>query len=455
MNVTWQTRIFEDKMALDIMYKYDGSKGGDEWRRRTHGYFIGCCPSFRPLLWWAEQHDARAFSLSELKKAQDDQEFMVEEDAVVLSGHIWRFLRTCLHGGAAQVLESCGEDLNGLEVWRRLVYRIEQGREQRVEDLRELIDKPPKIPNLVAVPAAIDAYDKLIKEYTSATNGSENVPDGTLKRSFEKSLPQDLREALMWRGVDPHISYEAYKEHVRTTAMRIIKLRGQTPAYALEQMPYDMLKAAEYEDTNSVNGSQVNFDGMLAETAGEDELLVFAKKMFSSPQGRQNFVKMMRPPNQRPGQPQRGAQQPLRGEQARGDRRAKCVNCGGDHPRAQCPKPAVEPSKRPCFNCGKVGHISSQCPTKSQAPARNTPAGLLEYNLCLESEEHEEFKVPRRTVKPQPKGTTMGDYFEIAMKKAKGKLFAELMENNEDNFDTAGMIEVPRIGDTLSVNSSF
>ena len=90
--VTYQTRLFEDKMALDMLYKYDGSKNGDEWRRRIYGYFIGCCPSIRPLIRWAEQHDAREFSIEEVRQAQNDSEFMIEEDAVVLSGHIWRFL---------------------------------------------------------------------------------------------------------------------------------------------------------------------------------------------------------------------------------------------------------------------------------------------------------------------------------------------------------------------------
>ena len=46
--VTWQTKIFEDKMALDDLYRYNGVKGGDEWRSRIRGYFIGCCPSLKP-----------------------------------------------------------------------------------------------------------------------------------------------------------------------------------------------------------------------------------------------------------------------------------------------------------------------------------------------------------------------------------------------------------------------
>ncbi len=91
-------------------------KGGDDWRSRVRGYFIGCCPALKPLLQWAESHDGQSFTLSDLREAQRQHVFMIEEDAEVLSGHLWRFLRSCLQDSASGILDSVAEDLNGLEV---------------------------------------------------------------------------------------------------------------------------------------------------------------------------------------------------------------------------------------------------------------------------------------------------------------------------------------------------
>ena len=40
----------------------------------------------------------------------------------------------------------------------------------------------------------------------------------------------------------------------------------------------------------------------------------------------------------------------------------RCLNCGQTGlTGANCPKPKVTIKDRPCFKCGKRGHVSSQC----------------------------------------------------------------------------------------------
>ena len=42
----------------------------------------------------------------------------------------------------------------------------------------------------------------------------------------------------------------------------------------------------------------------------------------------------------------------------------KCINCGGAHETRECPKPQVSREDRPCWRCGKTGHIGANCPNK-------------------------------------------------------------------------------------------
>ena len=50
------------------------------------------------------------------------------------------------------------------------------------------------------------------------------------------------------------------------------------------------------------------------------------------------------------------------GAGAAASRPRRCVNCGSDkHLARECPLPAQPPERRPCFQCGKTGHISPNC----------------------------------------------------------------------------------------------
>ena len=58
----------------------------------------------------------------------------------------------------------------------------------------------------------------------------------------------------------------------------------------------------------------------------------------------------------KPGGPGRAAP---RGTSAPGARPpVKCVNCGGPHLVKDCRQPQRDMKQRPCFNCGKAGHLA-------------------------------------------------------------------------------------------------
>ena len=113
-------------MAQSAPFQYEEAKG-DAWRIRVRGYLIGACPEIAPVLNWAEQQDG-----SEID--QGDQDFtmtralnatiMGESDKVVLSGLVWEFLQLCCINSthASTTFQAAQPELNGLEVWRSLIW---------------------------------------------------------------------------------------------------------------------------------------------------------------------------------------------------------------------------------------------------------------------------------------------------------------------------------------------
>ena len=102
--VTWTTKLFEDKTALDAGYQWDGAKGGHTWKRETRDYLIGRCPPIKELLDYAEQADdspiipsARGLTINGTERVFD----LDGENLGVISGHLWGFLQMCTKRGEA------------------------------------------------------------------------------------------------------------------------------------------------------------------------------------------------------------------------------------------------------------------------------------------------------------------------------------------------------------------
>ena len=54
-------RIFDDKIASNILYAYDGIKEGEKWIKKTRGYFMTKCPELKPILDYVEGMSALIF----------------------------------------------------------------------------------------------------------------------------------------------------------------------------------------------------------------------------------------------------------------------------------------------------------------------------------------------------------------------------------------------------------
>ena len=91
----------------------------------------------------------------------------------------------------------------------------------------------------------------------------------------------------------------------------------------------------------------------------------------------------------------------------------RCSMRGGDHNRSDCKKGYFEPSKRPCFNGGELGHRSSQCPHK---PVRSLSWAPDRPILCFTCEDQDGFMTVASGMKiaakprPTPRNATLADF---------------------------------------------
>ncbi len=320
-------KLFDDKIALSQEYTYNGTTGGQQWRRKVRGYFLAKCPDLQPLLDWAESKEDQIITDEELKAKAAENFWMMELDVKRCSSVVWGFLGICLKDAAHSLYELAPE-LNGFEAWRVVVNDIYKSQNIRLAGLRRLVRNPRAIAKIEDVNIGITQFDNLMKEYKLA--GGELPSDADLKNDLLDSLPQEIREGLLWRSVEDE-DFNAFKNHVRTTANTVLYHRGKVAS--------SLNNVAEPTDVE--------------EETYEDAILAVNKRFSRNGGG----AGPRKPPATG------GGDQPPRA--------LKCLNCGDEgHLTLKCPKPRVEAGQRPCFGCGKKGHIARNCPDRTGSGGR-------------------------------------------------------------------------------------
>ena len=235
-------------------------------------------------------------------------------------------MNTCLRDGARVPFESA-DTLNGFDAWRAIIQEIQKSRGIRLAQLRKIVRSQPKIAKVEDVANGILKFENVIREYVRA--GGEKPNDKEMKNDLLDTLPQEIRENLMWRTASEE-PFGAFRDHVRSAANEILYHRGRLTA--------PIHNVAE----DAAGGNQM-----------EDLVGAIMKKM--------GF------------QPKQGGSNPNKVGQGRGERKIKCANCGSEkHTARECDKPRVPDNKRPCSKCGKLGHKANECRSGGSA------AGSLE-----------------------------------------------------------------------------
>ena len=107
MGVVNYGRLFDDKIPTFEEYRYEGTRGGDAWRRKVRGYWLSKAPQLKPFLDWAERSEAPCTSLATLAQVPSSMhDFSTDHDALSLSGVCWGFLNTAIHGSAVEIMRA-------------------------------------------------------------------------------------------------------------------------------------------------------------------------------------------------------------------------------------------------------------------------------------------------------------------------------------------------------------
>ncbi len=390
--------ILDEKLALQDDYRFNGTKGGLAWKGKVERHFISRAPVLKEILEWAEacelqEIDQVTFAKAVVRKLDDEQ-------ALVLNAALWGFLSAAVSGTAETIFKGAGS-LNGIDVWRRLARFIDHGKALRLETLRRevkmLHTKP--ISSLDKVEEGVAEWENVYREYKLA--GGTMPEDPEMKADLLAVLPGELRETLLWKTTEEDVSYQQFRNHVLTQAGRVLMNRKKLPIHALDV------------DDLGGDGDENGFADIIAaiqklQQDGCDADLVAAIQRFQRGGGGR-FQR--RSPGGAPSPPPRPAEdRPPR----------KCPNCGKTH-AGRCTAAPVSPADRPCWTCGKKGHVSRNCPDKkregSAIEAIEDRRGD-EVQACFNVTDEEDFKTAasrRRattTGRPMPTTPTLGDFID-------------------------------------------
>ncbi len=166
-------------------------------------------PEVNELLKWVEGRQHTKITEADVRGLQS--QLMLENSAVVMSHHVWRYLNLNLTGDA-KTIHTNTDDSNGLEVWRKLTLDITPRSAARRKLLHDQVYNPTNIANLAAVRMAIEHWEGFVTQYEDA--GGKAPDDDMRQELLVGILPESLQEHILWREKD----FATYQQLTRSTS---------------------------------------------------------------------------------------------------------------------------------------------------------------------------------------------------------------------------------------------
>ena len=98
--------LFDDKSAERADLKFDGARGGPDWKSKMETFLVYKCPMMLEVLGWAERH-------GDTKVTMDNFNMAVQHSALdeprqeFLQSQLWGFRGQVLSGSALVFFKSC------------------------------------------------------------------------------------------------------------------------------------------------------------------------------------------------------------------------------------------------------------------------------------------------------------------------------------------------------------
>ena len=92
-HISWNTKLFDSKIAEVAENKYDGINGGDKWMEWAFEYFVGHCPDCYPVMQWISRRGTLTITNWDIEQLSVNNSLQISVDPLVIAGHMWSFLR--------------------------------------------------------------------------------------------------------------------------------------------------------------------------------------------------------------------------------------------------------------------------------------------------------------------------------------------------------------------------
>ena len=286
----------EFKVALMDKHQYNDSHP-EQWHKAIRTYMIGRHVDVKPFLDWIEARGSRKIQQEDLDPRA--MGIMVDFDTLQCSREMWNFLNLCLGKSShAQRTFNNVEELNGAEVYRRLVVPLSTTSIIRRNALRDKVQNPKRAKSMLTVMEAVDEWEFDNIAFRKA--GGKEMDSEERLAQLMKLLPTGLSFEMLSKAddfQDPEELIEWLRNKSRFVAEhgskgeQLHRVEGQAPPLMTEEGE-DEYEGPYFDEDD--DDERPDFNKM-----NDEEILAFVK----------NGGSFMGGPNRRPFKRQVGPRQ--------------------------------------------------------------------------------------------------------------------------------------------------